>query len=227
METIIVTRHAGALEWLRRHHPALAEAPVLASATPDDVRGRVVIGNVPLHLAAEAAEVLAIEFSGTPPRGADYSADDMEAAGARLRRYRVTALGEPEEREERSARVIEWADRPGPRERASWALVVHDGHIYWFTGEDIPGVLRVLRREHVKEGKWSHDRFRLALDPNARWVTGRMGFNTGTLVEGLEHALGRTLLTLGDLAEGLGVSLEEARRFAAERGVPLPEELRV
>jgi putative CRISPR-associated protein (TIGR02620 family) len=222
--TVIVSRHPGALEWLREHHPQVAEAPVVASATPDDVRGRVVIGNVPLHLAAQAAEVWAIEFDGPPPRGAEYSAEDMEAAGARLRRYRVTALGEPEDQ---SVRIIEWADRPGPRGRASWALAVHDGRVYWFAGEDIPGVVRVLRREHVKEGKWSHDRFRLALDPNARWITGRMGFNTGTLVEGLEHALGRTLLTLGDLAEGLGVSLEEARRFAAERGVPLPEELRV
>jgi putative CRISPR-associated protein (TIGR02620 family) len=94
MEVVIVTRHAGAVEWLRRHHPELAEAPVVASATTEVVRGKIVVGNVPLGLAAEAAEVWAIEFDGAPPRGAEFSASDMEAAGARLRRYRVEALGE-------------------------------------------------------------------------------------------------------------------------------------
>jgi putative CRISPR-associated protein (TIGR02620 family) len=223
--TVIITRHAGALEWLRRHYPELAEAPVVPTASTDDVRGKVAVGNLPLSLAAEAAEVWAVEFDGTPPRGAEYSADDMEAAGARLRRYRVTALGEPEG--ERTARIIEWADRPGPRGRASWALAVQGECIHWFAGEDIPGVIRVLRSEWVREGKWSHTRYRLALAPDARWITGRMGLNTGSLVEGLEAALGRTLVTIGDLAEGLGVPVEEARRFASEQGLGLPEGLRV
>lgn len=62
---------------------------VLASATPDDVRGKVVYGNLPLHLAALTSEVHAVEFSGTPPRGAEYSLADMDAAGARLACYRV------------------------------------------------------------------------------------------------------------------------------------------
>jgi putative CRISPR-associated protein (TIGR02620 family) len=224
-DTIIVSRHAGAVEWLRRHYPELAEAPVVASAIPDAVRGKIVVGNLPLSLAAEAAEVWAVEFTGTPPRGAEYSADDMEAAGAVLRRYRVTALGEPEG--ERSARVIEWADRPGPRGRVSWALAVQGECIHWFAGEDIPGVIRVLRSEWVREGKWSHTRYRLALAPDARWITGRMGFSTGSLTEGLEAALGRTLVTIGDLADGLGVPVEEARRFASEQGLGLPEELQV
>lgn len=65
--------------------------PVLASATADDVRGKVVYGNLPLHLAALAAEVVAIEFSGIPPRGAEYTLVDMDAAGARLAAYTVTA----------------------------------------------------------------------------------------------------------------------------------------
>jgi putative CRISPR-associated protein (TIGR02620 family) len=227
-EVVIVTRHAGAIEWLRRHYPQqIAGAPVLASAASDDVRGKVVVGNIPLHLGAQAAEVWAIEFDGPAPRGAEFTAEDMEAAAARLRRYRVTALGEPEPEASRTVRVIEWADRPGPRGRTSWALVVQDGRVHWFAGEDIPGVVRVLRREHVKEGRWSHDRYRLALSPDARWITGRMGWNTGTLTEGLEQALGRRIMTLGDLAVALGVDLDEAGRFAGELGLELPEEIRV
>jgi hypothetical protein len=65
---------------------------VLGSANPDDVRGKIVAGNLPLNLAALAAEVVAVEFSGSAPRGAEYGLTEMEAAGARLRRYRVIAV---------------------------------------------------------------------------------------------------------------------------------------
>ena len=63
--------------------------PVLTQATPDDVRGRVVYGNLPMHLAALAAEVHVIEFEGTPPRGQEYTLADMVAAGAVIRQYKV------------------------------------------------------------------------------------------------------------------------------------------
>lgn len=89
MKRVIVSRHPAAIQFIREEAPEFAEAPVLASATEADVRGRVVAGNLPLHLAAEAAVVVAVEFEGAPPRGAEYSLDDMRAAGARLARYVV------------------------------------------------------------------------------------------------------------------------------------------
>lgn len=52
---VIVSRHVGTIAWLRAECPHLASAPVLASATPTDVVGRHVWGNVPLHLAAVVA----------------------------------------------------------------------------------------------------------------------------------------------------------------------------
>lgn len=74
--------------------------PVLASATADDVRGKVVYGTLPLHLAALAVKVHAIEFPDYPherdeegnvtrgymngpllPRGAEYTLAEMDAAG--------------------------------------------------------------------------------------------------------------------------------------------------
>lgn len=91
---LIVSRHPAAIEFIRRTAPRFAEAPVLLTASVEDVRGAVVAGNVPLHLAAAAAEVVAVEFTGPAPRGQEYSLADMEAAGARLRRYRVEALAE-------------------------------------------------------------------------------------------------------------------------------------
>lgn len=94
MRYVIVSRHPAAIEFIRRTDPRFAESLVLHTASPDDVRGAVVAGNVPLHLAAAAAEVVAVEFLGPAPRGQEYSLEDMVRAGARLRRYRVEALGE-------------------------------------------------------------------------------------------------------------------------------------
>lgn len=91
MKTIIVSRHPAAVEFIRREAPEFADALVLAQATADDVRGATVAGNLPLHLAALAAEVWAVEFEGGPPRGAEYGVAEMDAAGARLTRYVVAS----------------------------------------------------------------------------------------------------------------------------------------
>lgn len=81
----------GSAEWDdARGGPAVYRSiPVMAEVTPDDVRGKHVVGNLPLHLAALAASVTAVEFAGPPPRGREYGAEEMEAAGARLVKYHV------------------------------------------------------------------------------------------------------------------------------------------
>jgi hypothetical protein len=92
MENVIVSRHPAAIEFIRAASVDFADARVIAQATADDVRGKVVAGNLPLHLAAVTAEVVAVEFAGPPPRGLEYTLADMQAAGAKLARYRVSAL---------------------------------------------------------------------------------------------------------------------------------------
>jgi hypothetical protein len=94
MKTVIISRHPAAVEFLRRERPDLADAPVVAQATAEDVRGKRVFGNLPLALAAVAAEVWVIEFAGEPPRGQEYGLAAMDAAGARLARYVVRAVPE-------------------------------------------------------------------------------------------------------------------------------------
>ena len=91
MDTIIVSRHPAAIEFIARE--VGSEWPVLAIATAEDVRGKHVIGNLPLHLAALAGKVTVIEFEGAPPRGQEYSLADMDAAGAVLRSYVVDRAG--------------------------------------------------------------------------------------------------------------------------------------
>lgn len=111
MKLRIVSRHPAAIAFIREVAPEFKDAPVLAEATVEDVRGNIVAGNLPLHLAAEAAEVWAVEFTGEPPRGKEYTLEDMRRAGATLRRYRVVSLGGPEDLREAVRAFV--SRRPG------------------------------------------------------------------------------------------------------------------
>lgn len=88
---IIVTRHKGAIEWLRQQG---IEGKAISHATADDVRCRKVYGNLPLHLAAEAASVTIISLPDLKPeqRGKDLSPDEMYAAGAHLESFEVRRI---------------------------------------------------------------------------------------------------------------------------------------
>ncbi len=115
---VIVSRHQGAHQWLadllggklEDHDGRLSlltpaddqpagqtkqweRIPILiGDVSATDVHGKIVVGNLPLHLAVHAGVVYAIEFAGPPPRGADFTADDMRAAGARLQPYSVSSF---------------------------------------------------------------------------------------------------------------------------------------
>ncbi len=118
---IIVSRHPAAVEFIRRERPETAEAPVVAQATESDVKGKVVFGNLPLHLAAAAREVWVIEFT-QPPRGQEYTIEEMYAAGARLRAYRVIALDAPQPDAPQPAREV--IDYRAGRTHKGFALYV-------------------------------------------------------------------------------------------------------
>lgn len=89
MRRVIVTRHPAAVELIHRELPQFRGAPVLPVAREEDVAGAVVAGNLPLRLAALASLVLAIEFTGDPPRGRDYTLAEMDEAGAYISAYQV------------------------------------------------------------------------------------------------------------------------------------------
>lgn len=94
---IIVTRHLGAVTWLIRHgfiKNDPQEDFVIDHATEADVRGQVVFGVLPLHLASKAACVWSIDIPNLPAnrRGTELSADDMDAFGARVVRYYVQEI---------------------------------------------------------------------------------------------------------------------------------------
>jgi putative CRISPR-associated protein (TIGR02620 family) len=89
---IIVTRHAGLVAWLETQE---ITGEVISHVTsPDQVAGRVVYGALPLHLAAEAEEVVVVDMPRLPAelRGIDLTPEQMEEAGATLAHYRVERL---------------------------------------------------------------------------------------------------------------------------------------
>ncbi|ABM61409.1 CRISPR-associated protein Csx16 [Halorhodospira halophila] len=100
MTTWFVTRHSGAVEWAQRR--GLAVDRQVDHLNPAELEvGDRVIGTLPVHLAAAVCErggrYLHLSLDLPPQlRGQELTADDMEAAGARLEAYRVESLGEVE-----------------------------------------------------------------------------------------------------------------------------------
>ena len=94
---IVVTRHKGLVEWLRQKGFIGEDVRVIEHATVDDVRGEVVVGVLPLHLAAEAEEVWAVELNIPPEmRGKELTAADIDRFAGAIRRYKVVEIkGEP------------------------------------------------------------------------------------------------------------------------------------
>lgn len=92
MKQVIVSRHPATIEWLRKTFDLGPEVPVVAQATIEDVEMSEVFGNLPMYLASRCTVLNAVEFTGQPPRGAEYGIKEMEAAGVIVRRYVVAQL---------------------------------------------------------------------------------------------------------------------------------------
>lgn len=88
-ETVIVTRHAGTIEWLAQRG---ITGTVIAHATSEEVAGKEVIGALPWHLAALARSVTVIDLPGLSQelRGKDLTPQQMDEAGALLTTYVVS-----------------------------------------------------------------------------------------------------------------------------------------
>lgn len=93
MTTWLITRHPGAVEWAARQ--GLRVDHRISHLDPANIGpGDVVIGTLPVHLAAQVcahgARFLNLSLDlPSEVRGRELSADELEAYGARLEEYRV------------------------------------------------------------------------------------------------------------------------------------------
>ncbi len=93
-EAIVVTRHPALVEFLREQGIIGEDVKVLTHASPEDVRGRVVFGVLPLWLAAEAEAVVEISLDIPPElRGKELSLEQVREFFRGVCRYKV--LREP------------------------------------------------------------------------------------------------------------------------------------
>ena len=83
MKTVIVTRHLAFIAHLQEIGLAPDDAEIITHATPEAVRGAHVIGMLPLHLAAEAAQVTTVPLNvPTELRGQELTIEQVrEFAG--------------------------------------------------------------------------------------------------------------------------------------------------
>ena len=81
--SLVVTRHPALVDFLREDGVVGNDVKVIAHATQDDVRGRVVAGVLPMNLAAYAAAVVEVPLNLPPElRGKELSLEQMrEYAG--------------------------------------------------------------------------------------------------------------------------------------------------
>lgn len=95
-KVLIVSRHSGAVEWLRRQ--GYRDTTVISHLDISLVnKGDIVIGTLPLHqaaqIAARKAQFLFIEMNiPERKRGAEISADEMDQYGAKLQEYSVRVV---------------------------------------------------------------------------------------------------------------------------------------
>ena len=66
MNTIVVTRHPALVSLLKERGILTGDCSVLEHVTPDDVRGRRVVGILPFHLACLAESVVVLDLALTP-----------------------------------------------------------------------------------------------------------------------------------------------------------------
>ena len=99
MSTWFVSRHPGALQWMRAHGPAFARH--VTHLEESDFQqlgsGDIVIGSLPVHLAARVCACGAQYWDLTlnmpaSARGKELSADELRGMGAALGRFEVRAV---------------------------------------------------------------------------------------------------------------------------------------
>lgn len=99
MTTWFVSRHPGARDWAQRHNITV-DRQVNHLETGTLQTGDVVIGTLPVHLAAavcaQGARYLHLSLNLPEAlRGQELSADDMERCSARLEAYSVRKEDQP------------------------------------------------------------------------------------------------------------------------------------
>lgn len=88
--TIVVTRHPALVELLLEEGIIFPDTPVYEHATPEIVKGRDVIGVLPLHLAALCNSIAEVKLDLTPEmRGKELDLQTLKSIACEIVTYKV------------------------------------------------------------------------------------------------------------------------------------------
>lgn len=91
MSVVVVTRHPGLVDYLRTQ--GIDVECVRAHVTAEEIRGKCVVGVLPMHLAAEAKSVTEVTLNLTADqRGRELSYEEVAAAASDMVTYKVTRI---------------------------------------------------------------------------------------------------------------------------------------
>jgi hypothetical protein len=180
METVVVTRHQNLLKYLKEICLVTGnEIVITGNATPDDVRGKHVIGVLPNFLAAEAACLTEVPLRIPQElRGRELSIEEIREFAGEPTSYKVAVVATPQA----YGRPLEWTwnDGRGNRGRCPRCFVVSPvGEVFRFTGQDIPDLVKVLGCDYEKCGKWSNSTYRCLSPSGATPISWRQDWDTG------------------------------------------------
>lgn len=91
--TVIVTRHAALVDYLREIGLVSEDAQVVGHASPELIRGNHVVGILPLHLAALADRVTVVPLEVPADlRGQELSLEQVRQYAGQPATFRVSQL---------------------------------------------------------------------------------------------------------------------------------------
>ena len=104
---LVVTRHAGLVEYLRAEGLVPDGVEVVAHATPDVVRGRHVLGVLPHSLSCLTASYTEVALRLPPEaRGRELTADEVRAYCVGVYTYEVRRVARAEDAQDRPLRTF-------------------------------------------------------------------------------------------------------------------------
>lgn len=86
METKIVTRHRGAVKWIKKHYPEYRHCKVLPRASRHDVAGHRIIGILPSSLCRLPAEYYYLHVPNVKS-GEELTCEQLEVVGCQLKKW--------------------------------------------------------------------------------------------------------------------------------------------
>lgn len=91
---IMITRHGALVEYAREIGLIDEETEIIPHcADPEQIRGKTVIGPLPLHLAAEAEAIINIPLKLDPAdRGRELSLEEVRQKADKPQKYRITKV---------------------------------------------------------------------------------------------------------------------------------------